>query len=121
QDIGTWPGPRLEEVGARMRDKVLAAEAETLSGKIQETTRAIELSKQRQLVLRDSTSNSERTMNQLLELQKVNLQKGGSVSATDSQTLAESQRLFLANQSKYQEMNDQISSLSQELASMQDR
>ena len=83
--------------------------------------RAIASRKQRQTVLRDSTSNSEKTMNQLLELQKLTLQKGLPPAADEAKVLPQSQQLFLANQAKYQEMNDQIAALDQQLVGLQDR
>jgi hypothetical protein len=71
--------------------------------------------------LRDSTSNSEKTMNQLLELQKLTLQQGRTPSPEESQALAQSQKLFLANQAKYQEMNDQVALLNDQLGDLQNR
>jgi hypothetical protein len=85
------------------------------------TNRAIASRQLRQTVLRDSTSNSEKTMNQLLELQKLTLQKGLTPSADEVKALAESQRLFLANQTKYQEVNDLIAALNEPLGGLQDR
>ena len=71
--------------------------------------------------MRDSTSYSEKTMNQLLELQKLSLQQAKTPSAEAAQALAESQRLFLTNQTKYQEINDQITSLNEQLVTLEDR
>ena len=121
RDIGTWPGPVYSEVGERLSDPALAREAAATQKQIDEARRAIESSKQRQQVLRDSTSNSERTMNQLLELQKLTLQKGLTPSPEETKALAESQRLFLTNQAKYQEMNDQIATLGEELGDLENR
>jgi hypothetical protein len=121
RDIGTWPGPRYEEVEKRLGNAQLAGEADTLRMQIDDTTRAIVSRRQRQTVLRDSTSNSEKTMNQLLEIQRLTIQKGVAPSAEDARALAESQRLFLANQARYQEMNDQIAGLDEQLGGLQDR
>lgn len=121
RDIGTWPGPDYSAVERRLSDAELVREASSIAAGIEEATRAIANRQQRQTVLRDSTSNSEKTMNQLLELQKLTLQKGVTPSAEESKAFAESQRLFLANQVKYQEMNDQIAALNEKLATLQDR
>jgi hypothetical protein len=121
RDIGTWPGPRYAEVEQRLGDAQLTQEAGSLQSQVAEANRAIGSRKQRQTVLRDSTSNSEKTMNQLLELQKMTLQKGLTASGDEGKVLAESQRLFLANQAKYQEMNDQIAALDEQLLVLQDR
>ena len=119
RDIGTWPGPDQQAIEKTMIDAALLKEVERLGIQVEETTRATASRRERQAVLRDSTSNSERTMNQLLELQKLSLQKGLATSAEDAKALAESQQLFLANQSKYQVMNDQIATLNEDLGRLQ--
>ncbi len=60
-------------------------------------------------------------MTQLLELQKLTLQKGLTPSAEETRALAESERFFLTNQTKYQEMNDQIAALNEQLGALEDR
>jgi hypothetical protein len=120
RDIGTWPGPAYADVDKRLSDAVVK-QATTIGHQIEEANRAIASRQSRQKVLRDSTSNSEKTMNQLLEVQKLTLQKGLTPSPDEAKALAESQRLFLANQAKYQEMNDQIAALNDEVGALQDR
>jgi predicted RNA-binding Zn-ribbon protein involved in translation (DUF1610 family) len=120
-DIATWPGPDYQQIEKRILDQNLIKESASLQAQIDETNRAIANRKQRQAVLRDSTSNSEKTMNQLLELQKLTLRKGVTPSADEVKALSESQRLFLTNQTKYQEMNDQIATLSEQLNNLQAR
>ena len=121
RDIGTWPGPAYSDVERRLGNPQVGQEASTIRRQIEDANRAIASRQKRQTVLRDSTGNSEKTMNQLLELQRLTLQKGLTPSADETQSLADSQRLFLANQTKYQEMNDQIASLDEQLNGLQDR
>ncbi len=120
-DIGTWPGPNYQEIERAILDQNLVGELESLNQQTEEITRQIANWKQRQQVLRDSTSNSEKTMNQLLELQRLTLQKGVTPSPDEVQALSASQKLFLANQTKYQEANDQIATLTERLAELQAR
>ncbi len=119
KDIGTWPGPVYQDVEKRLVDQTLAKRAEDLQRQIQDITRAIADQKKRQDVLRDSTSNSERTMNQLLEIQKLTLQKGVTPSEAEQKALAESEQLFLANQTRYQEINESIARLTDELRDLE--
>ncbi len=121
RDIATWPGPDYKQVEKAILDETVVAKLASLQSQIEETNRAIASRKQRQEVLRDSTSNSEKTMTQLLELQKLTLQKGVTPSPEEVKALTESQRLFLANQAKYQEMNDQIATLSDQLGDLQNQ
>ena len=118
EDIGNWPGPVYQDIEKRLSDAPTVKESELLRSQIEETTRSIAGCRERQAVLRDSTSNSERTMNQL---QKSNQQRGASATAEETKILADSQRLFLTNQGKYQEMNDQIAALNEQLGTLQSR
>lgn len=121
RDIGTWPGPDYQAVQKEMLDSALLARLDELQQQIEETNRTISDYRQRQDVLRDSTANSERTMNQLLELQRLTLQKGLVSSTEEQQALAESQKLFLANQTQYQQINEQIAQLSETLRDLERR
>jgi predicted PurR-regulated permease PerM len=119
RDIGTWPGPNYAEVEKGIIDQQLVERVKSLQEEIERVNREVDSRRQRQSVLRDSTGNSERTMNQLLESQRMKLQQGLKPAQQESEALAESQRLFLANQAKYQEMNDQIAGFSDELVTLQ--
>jgi hypothetical protein len=121
KDIGTWPGPTYDQVQREMIDGAVLQEFQDLRIRIEETNRIVADYRQRQEVLRDSTANSERTMNQLLELQRLKLQQGGTSSPEEQQAQAESQKLFLANQARYQQINEQIAALSEELRALERR
>jgi len=121
RDIGTWPGPNYQEVEARLGDPKLTQQATLLQNQLEENRRATDSRQLQQKVVRDSTSNSEKTMNQLLELQKLTLQQAKTPAPEATQALAESQRLFLTNQSKYQEINEQIAKLADQLVALEDQ
>lgn len=122
RDIGTWPGPDYQQVQAKMVDSTLVQTNDTLKRQIADTNRDITSNRERQRVLRDSTTNSERTMNQLLELQRLTLQKGNQApSPEEVQALAESQKLFLENQRRYEEINERIRTQTDELQSLEAR
>jgi hypothetical protein len=118
-DIGQWPGPDYTAVERERVDPTLLAESESLLNEIADTTRLIGEEKARQTVLRDSTDNSARTMNQLLEVQRMNLQRSVPSSDTEQQTLREAQQLFVANQQAYQQANERVSSLSERLRTLE--
>jgi len=115
RDIATLPGPVYTEVEARLLPPDLLQEKQRLHERIEAANRAITEHKQRQTVLRDSTSNSEKTMNQLLEIQRMTLQQGSRLGEAEARALAESEQLFLENQRKYQEINEQVSTRTEEL------
>ncbi len=121
RDLGTWPGPSYRDVEARLQDPRLRAEMDGLQTDIEAAKRTINEQKQRQAVLRSSTENSERTMTQLLELQKLTLQKGLQPSPEETAALAESEKLFLNNQRQYQALNEQVASTTEQLQSLENR
>jgi hypothetical protein len=97
-----------------MVDSSLRDRERELARSLEEVRRSIKDSTNRQAVLRDSTDNSEKTMNRLLELQKLNLQKGVSPSEAEQEALAESEKLFLETQRQYQAINDRVSDLNEQ-------
>ncbi len=114
-DLGNLPGPSYQVLEAQMLDPTLVERHDALQDSIRDTKRTIGEQQKRQSLLSDSTSNSQRTMNQLLEFQRLSLEKDVAPSAEEQQALAESQRLFLSNQKAYQELNERISQLTDQL------
>jgi predicted RNA-binding Zn-ribbon protein involved in translation (DUF1610 family) len=119
KDIGTWPGPAYAEVENRLLDQELVKRLQDLTGQIEEVNRGIAVDKKRQEVLSNSTSSSERTMNQLLELQRLALQRTVTPTQAEQTALAQSEQLFLANQQKYQEINEKIAELTEQLHNLE--
>ena len=119
RDIGSLPGPDYQAIERLLLDTNLLQRAGDLRKQVEETNRSIQDQKQRQSVLRDSADNSERTMTQLLELQRLNLQKNVTPSELEQRSLAESQQLFLANQRQYQQANEAVATLSDRLRGLE--
>lgn len=121
RDIGTWPGPDFREVQKQFIAAELLAQEDELAESLQDTNRAITDARERQGILRDSTDNSEKTMNRLLELQKASLQGGVTPGEGERRALLQSQELFLDNQRQYQEVNERIAALTDALRSIESR
>lgn len=113
-DIGALEGPRLEDVEKRVLDPKLVAAGEALEKKSEALTAEIEALKGRQALLRDSTNSSQQTMNQLLDIQKQQMEKRVAPSAAEQSALAQSENLFLANQARYQALNEEIARRTEE-------
>ena len=107
-DIGQLKGPELTELEARELDPKLVAQSQAIAQEIDAITTVIDDQKARQALLRDSTTSSQQTMNQLLELQKQNVQNKVQPTAAERDVLAKSQSLFIANQAQYQALNEDI-------------
>jgi hypothetical protein len=114
-DIVSWPGPSYETLEKRSLDQKVAKQQVALGHQIADTQRKIANENKRQELLRDSTASSQTTMNQLLEFQKLSLQKDVKPSPEEQQALADSQQRFLANQKQYQVLNQEIVKFNQQL------
>ncbi|QDU31137.1 hypothetical protein ETAA8_62900 [Anatilimnocola aggregata] len=117
-DIGSWPGPDYEALELRLLDQVAVSQYQSLEAQTKTVeAKIVDQNAQRQF-LRDSTENSQRTMTQLLEFQKLNLQRDVKPSAEEQKVLAESEQLFLANQQQYQKHNEELVKLDVQLRSI---
>ena len=113
-DIGSLRGPSLAEVEKRYVDADLVRERTDLGTRIAEIDRNVKAQEARQRLLRDSTNNSQQTMNQLLQMQRLKLQKGIELTEKEREALADSEERFLANQRQYQTLNLEIVRLKEE-------
>ena len=120
-DIGNWPGPQYNDVEERLLDQTLVEQSLVLKRKAADIERQMREQKGRQEILRDSTQNSQSTMNQLLEIPKLALQKNVTTTAEELKALAESEELFLSNQRQYQRLNEEIATLNGQLRSIQEQ
>src|SRR5438093_10084715 len=120
-DIGTLPGPDLQEVEKKFLSQSLLDEQKAVSEQQTETKRKVEDQRSRQTLLRDSTSRSEKTMNQLVELQRLNAQKGISSEEPQQKALAESVVLFLSNQKRDQALSEDMAKLSEQERSLEEK
>ncbi len=118
-DIGSWPGPSYEDLESRLLDKSLVDRRDDLESKISDTKRTINDQQERQTLLQKSTANSQQTMNQLLSIQRLALEKDVTPSAAEQEALAESEQLFLANQKQYQSLNEDLARLNEELRGLE--
>ncbi len=108
EDLDRSSGPDLAALESTMLDPQLTAESDSLAQRIGETRRAIERDTKRQGVLQSSTQEAQRTMGQLLDFQRLAIEKGVTPTAEEQKALADSQQIFLDNQQHYQELNQQI-------------
>lgn len=114
-DIVSWPGPNYQALESEKLDQTIVQQQATLTQQIANTQREITDKTKRQQLLQDSTSSSQTTMNQLLEFQKLSLQKDVKPTPDQQKALADSQQLFLANQKQDQLLNQEIVKLNQQL------
>ena len=118
-DIGRVPGPDYGEIEGRHVDSAALARLREARGDLEEVGLEIENQREVQRILRASTDNSRATMGQLLQIHRMNLEKGVTPSEDEQGALAKSQSSFLANQEKFQKANDSIAELNRRQQALQ--
>jgi hypothetical protein len=121
RDIATWPGPDYQRLESQRLDPELLDEQQEIARQRQEIQRQMRDRQTRQNLLRDSTRSSEQTMNQLLEIHRLGLEKNVEPTEAEQQALAEAEQLFLDNQRQYQQLNTQIVQLNEQLTDLDQR
>jgi predicted RNA-binding Zn-ribbon protein involved in translation (DUF1610 family) len=103
QDIQTMPGPDFASFESGHVRPELRERQQDLEKQLTELTRQIENQKETRRIVGDSSQNLQQTMAQLLELQKLGMQKSLPLSETEQANFATALNLFLENQRKYQD------------------
>ena len=114
QDINTIQGPQLSTYEAQELDQVLLSQVEGLSKKIANLDTEISNHKINQELLKNSTENLQKTIGQILDIQKLDQVNRVSRTQEESQAFSNSLNLFLSNQKKFQALNAKVSSLTSE-------
>ena len=71
----------------------------------------MEEQKSRQTVLSDSVANTQKTIEQLSDVQRLSVEKGVALPPSEQTALTEARSLFVASQRRYQTLNDDIAKL----------
>ncbi len=110
-DIRSIRGPDYSSIELKHLDKDLVAKRSALEKQIADLSLLIENQTEKQRVLGDSSRNLQQTINQLIELQKLGIQKSVTFSENEQANFTDSLKLFLDNQKKYQELSQTVSDL----------
>ena len=110
-DIRSMRGPGYNTIEKKFVDKDLVAKQIALEKQIADLTRRIGNQTEKQRIVGDSSRSLQQTINQLLELQKLGIEKNIAFSNTEQTNFTSSLNLFLDNQREYQELSQGISDL----------
>ena len=113
EDIRSIPGPLYPEIEKEYLDPELAEQEKALSREIAETERAIAGRKDELRIIGDTSGNLQGTINQLLELQRLAVQKSAALSDREQADLSESLAAFLESQQRYQAVSAELSRLTE--------
>jgi predicted RNA-binding Zn-ribbon protein involved in translation (DUF1610 family)/chaperonin cofactor prefoldin len=113
-DIGRIQGPDRHSVRRQYISEELDTQKDDLQKGVRSLKRKIDTLNEQKRNLASSTSSLQNTINQLLSIQKESLAKNVEFSEKSIQTLRDSQSVFLENQNKDLELNQQIGTLIQQ-------
>lgn len=111
EDIQSIPGPDYDTIEKSHLDKQLIVKRDELNSQIADLTRQIDNQKEKQRVVGDSSLNLQQTIEQLIELQKLGLEKNITASEAEQTNFTTSLNLFLDNQKKYQELSQGVAEM----------
>ncbi len=120
-DLGNLPGPSYQALERELLDPELLSTRNNLRDQIGEVERSIANEQTRQRLLRESTSSSQTTLNQLLDIQRISLEQNTDLPEEQQQALVESERLFLENQKKDQQLTDSITQLNERRSELKEQ
>lgn len=114
KDIGSLRGPDFWKVQAKYVDAELVEKQKSLKESLAVIKEDIGNKQQDQRILKNSTDNLQKTIKQLLSIQKLNIERNIPLPEQQQQILVDSQTTFLENQKKYQALNKQIAELTKQ-------
>jgi len=118
-DIGSLPGPNRAAIESKYIESGLVSNQRNLKENLEDVQRRSNNKQQQGNILSDSTNNLQKTIKQLLDIQRQSIEKNVNFSVEKGQILAESQKLFLKNQQQYQTLNREIGQLTQQQHNLQ--
>jgi hypothetical protein len=118
-DIGNIEGPDRTAIRAKYVSANLDDTRTRLSKTIAETAATIVDKQQQQQIVRDGVQSLQNTINQLLAIQKLSVERGMDLAPGQLQTLNESQAAFLNQQNQYQALNTATATLTSQRQQLQ--
>lgn len=112
EDIESIHGPKYEDIEKKHVDQDLLARQKELISAISEMDRNIKDKRDEMKIVSDSSQNLQKTISQLIELQKLTLQKSISLPEAEQANLSNSLTHFLESQKQYQSHNAELAQLS---------
>lgn len=111
RDIKTIRGPDRTIIERKHVDQALVEKVKSLDAQIAEVSRRMGNKQEEQRVVGDSSRNLQQTIGQLVELQKLSIEKAVSLPESEQNNLSTSLSHFLKSQKQYQDLNADVSAL----------
>jgi len=112
-DIESIKGPQYNLIMKKYVDQGLLDKQKVLNQEITKADRNIKDKRDEMKIVRDSSQNLQKTIGQLIELQKLTVQKSGPSTENKETNLSGSLTHFLESQTQYQTHNTELSDLTE--------
>jgi len=120
EDIESIKGPDYDQIESKYVDQAQIEKKANLEKQITDLEREISDKSEQQRLVSDSSQNLQRTVNQLLELQKLSIQKEVPLSESEKDNLSTSLTHFLESQKTYQSLNQNMADLTSRKLQLQE-
>lgn len=114
RDIKSIQGPNYAEIEKKYVDQALVDEQRDIQKRIDELDREVSGKRRQQQLVGESSQNLQTTINQLLGLKRLSIQKDVALSKAEERDLSLSLTRFLESQKAYQELNTTIADLTKQ-------
>ncbi|MBN2448863.1 MAG: hypothetical protein JXR77_00655 [Lentisphaeria bacterium] len=120
-DIGAIRGPDLAGIQGRFVDASLAAEQQTVEQGLEAVRQEIQDQTKRRDLRSSGTTDLQKTLDQLLEIQRLSLERDIRIEESQARAFADSLQLFLETQREIGRLNERLSQLNEELLGLEKR
>jgi predicted RNA-binding Zn-ribbon protein involved in translation (DUF1610 family) len=120
-DIDTLSGPDYAAIELTHLDRATVQQEAELDGELTRIRGQMAEVREKQALLRESTSTSQQTLNQLLEMQRLYVQKGVRPSEAELKAFTDSQQLFLSSQRQFETYTEELGRLREQEKEVQSR
>lgn len=114
KDIGSLRGPDFSIVQAKYVNAQLRENQKSLEEKLATLNKQIGNKRGRQNILEKGTRSLQTTINQLLSIQKLNIERNLTLPEQQQKVLVDSQTMFLDNQKEFHVLNKEIGELTKQ-------
>jgi predicted RNA-binding Zn-ribbon protein involved in translation (DUF1610 family) len=108
EDIKQTRGPDYQEIEKRHVEANLIERKSGLTGDVEALDRQMKDQKEEQRLVGDSSQNLQKTIDQLLDLKRLSIEKEIELPQAEQNNLTDSLSAFLENQTTYQDLNKRI-------------
>lgn len=114
KDIGSIRGPDFSKVQMEYVNAQLRENQKSLEEKLATLNKQISNKRGRQNILEKGSRSLQTTINQLLSIQKLNIERNLTLPEQQQKVLVDSQTMFLDNQKEFQVLNKEIAELTKQ-------